>query len=370
MYPLKEEFTKAEVDFMKTYKFQSRNTPILYSLFIQKMFDYLHLYIPDYIMPNQLTLIGLISMIISGILTIYYNSCLTKKSKRLAFANLILLIIYFSADFVDGMHARRTNQCSPMGAVMDHGVDSFVISCVILTIFSSLRLGISKFILILSYISLFGFYLSGLHIKFAGYLNFSTISGPSEGLVSTMIVHLIACTKPEIIDSITAFFKRQNFYKHKNALCVYLSVILSGYWIYELVNSIFVEKGSIPTYYVSIALFETLLLLSPLYFFGFMDILLGFKNFNYFFVILAENFSVCYIEEAISYITNTSTDIRVFAFVYSLFFVFCVSFMFKNQYNIPKFCFFISSIHFILRVGSIFYYLSKGLNVKLFSKYL
>lgn len=368
MYPIRR-FTKNEIEYMKNYKYQSRNEPILYQLFIQGMFDYLHVFIPDSIMPNQLTVIGLLCMLISVLLTVCMNPRLVNRPKNLALANLILLIVYFSADFVDGMHARRTMQCSPMGAVMDHGVDSLVSGCVILSLASSLRLGIGTLVVFLSYIILFGFYIAGLHIKYAGYLKFSTISGPSEGLVSVMAVHAVSWLRPEFIDYVAGLVRGLKISRHKNRVLGSLSALLTVGWICELLASIAAEGRGMQTTSVVTSLSELLFLLSFLSFLVAVDISSDIWFFYSFFLILVQNFTVCYVEETISNITGTATDMRVFLFAYIIFSALCSSFPFRKQLRLANICLGLSSIHFSLRIGSVFYSMSKGLNIKILSRY-
>ncbi|ELA42949.1 uncharacterized protein VICG_00264, partial [Vittaforma corneae ATCC 50505] len=337
MYPLRN-FTENEIEYMKNYKYQSRNEPILYQLFIQSMFDYLHVFIPDSIMPNQLTMAGLLCMLISVSLTVYMNPNLVDRHRSLALANLILLAIYFSTDFVDGMHARRTMQCSPMGAVMDHGVDSMVTGCIILSLASSLRLGINTLIVFFSYIALFGFYIAGLHIKYAGYLKFNAISGPSEGLVSAMIIHVISWLRPEFIDCMAGFVKSSKINKYKSRVLSSLLALLTVGWIYELFHSIAAENRSLRTMDVVISLSELLFLLSFLSFLAMIDISSNIQFFYNFFFILIQNFTVCYVEETISSMAGTATDMRVFLFAYIIFSALCFSFSFRKQYKLAGIC--------------------------------
>lgn len=203
-YPIRN-FSKIEIENIKNYRFQAANTPILYKLFLIDFYQYVAKFIPKWIKPNQITLFGLLCIVSSTVLTLKYNKNLLKSSRSLCLINFVLLFAYFSADFVDGIHARATGLCSTLGCILDHGVDSISCFSIIISTMSSLGLGFNPSILSFILINiLFGFYSVGLGIKYTGKHYYQFISGESEGLFLIMILHLVSAFRPELIETIKA----------------------------------------------------------------------------------------------------------------------------------------------------------------------
>lgn len=110
----------------------------------------LNRFIPLWIAPNLLTLLGLLANGFSVILacfafptasSYYYDEKTGNSSSenvpynwaRMSLLNIsICQFIYQTLDAIDGKQARRTNSSSPLGELFDHGMDS--ISCVFLAI--------------------------------------------------------------------------------------------------------------------------------------------------------------------------------------------------------------------------------------------
>lgn len=71
--------------------------------------------------------------------------------------NTVCLFLYVVCDNCDGKQARKTNTSSPLGFLLDHGLDSVVTPFVALNIFCLFGLDGQMFFL-LSIISAVGFY--------------------------------------------------------------------------------------------------------------------------------------------------------------------------------------------------------------------
>jgi len=80
--------------------------------------------LPDSLAPNALTLMGLIFPLISTAAIAYYS---------IAFESIlphwVVFLCFFGSfwfqtiDAVDGKQARRINNCSPIGQLLDHNLD-------------------------------------------------------------------------------------------------------------------------------------------------------------------------------------------------------------------------------------------------------
>jgi len=81
------------------------------------LLKYIQKYIPKYILPNFITIINFIL-----INTLFYNKLYTNINYL-----TLILIIYWLFDNLDGIHARKTNQTSKLGEILDHCFDSIII---------------------------------------------------------------------------------------------------------------------------------------------------------------------------------------------------------------------------------------------------
>lgn len=367
MYPIRI-FTLEEVSRIKLYKFETRYQPILYSLFLQKAFEKFQVYIPKVIMPNQITWAGYFSMLCSLIATVFFDPTLQTKPTFLPLINFILLFIYFSADFVDGIHARKTGQTSQLGALLDHGVDSVVVLFLIIALCSSLQLGISDFLMFFSFILFSGFYFVGIYIKYVGYMKLNYLSGQSEGLFLVMIIHILSFLIPKKMDNIKKTIGSSVQLYFKPFFMQIISTIVTLYSIAEL----FVDMNKNETlnrkYEALSSIFYVHLLFSFLYFLKVSNLKKNLVPFYSFMLIFGQCFTLCYVEETLSGMASSDLDLKVFIANYSILAIFVVTYLSFKRNSVALFCFMLSSVHFLLRIGSILYGLSNHLNARLFTR--
>eukprot|EP00929_Paragymnodinium_shiwhaense_P071620 TRINITY_DN36390_c0_g1_i1.p1 TRINITY_DN36390_c0_g1~~TRINITY_DN36390_c0_g1_i1.p1 ORF type:complete len:185 (-),score=5.96 TRINITY_DN36390_c0_g1_i1:110-664(-) len=79
--------------------------------------------IPRRISPNVISLLGGVAALTSCVTTVW---AVVFGSPCLYVFAALWLFVYQTADAVDGMHARATKQATPLGIIIDHGVDAFV----------------------------------------------------------------------------------------------------------------------------------------------------------------------------------------------------------------------------------------------------
>lgn len=80
-------------------------------------------FIPRWISPNAVTLFGGVCAFFSTLIAIYADSL---RRWWWYYLSSILFFIYQTADAVDGKHARISQQSTPLGHLVDHGLDAFV----------------------------------------------------------------------------------------------------------------------------------------------------------------------------------------------------------------------------------------------------
>ena len=111
----------SEISALATHKFQSAGSTWL----DEKMDPFwcaVAQRIPRYISPNLISVLGGFCCALAAVFTVVANHV---RWIPLYFVGPFLIFIYMTCDAVDGKHARRTKQSTPLGAVVDHGIDAF-----------------------------------------------------------------------------------------------------------------------------------------------------------------------------------------------------------------------------------------------------
>lgn len=307
-------------------------------------------------------------MMIGLLSTIALDPTLTSPPRCLPLTNSILLFVYFSADFIDGVHARKTGQCSQLGALLDHGVDSVVTLSVLISLCSSLRTGISEQLVFLGYLFFSGFYFVGLFIKYVGYMKLSIISGQSEGLFCIMLIHLVSYLRPTLFETVKGTKLWGIIRKHQGKLMIALASMATLESFFDLFYHIDTES---PLKRNSEALASTvklLIMLSFLLLVVFSSIRSSILDFYLFMGVLSQCFTTCYVEETVSGMAMSETDAKVFIFTYLFLGLFSLSYMTRQGSLANALVFMLSMAHFLMRVGSILMDLSRKLGCRLFSR--
>ncbi|KAH8584198.1 ethanolaminephosphotransferase (ETHPT) 9 transmembrane domain involved in lipid metabolism [Cryptosporidium sp. chipmunk genotype I] len=82
--------------------------------------------IPEYISPNLLTILGFLCSLIAMVLTMVVCPTLDNAIPlNISLLISLLLFLYQTLDAADGKHARRLKLSSPLGQLLDHGLDSY-----------------------------------------------------------------------------------------------------------------------------------------------------------------------------------------------------------------------------------------------------
>ena len=80
--------------------------------------------LPDWLAPNLLTFLGLVVPLIDFVLIGIYDQSLTGVLPAwIWFICLIAAFWYQTIDAIDGKQARRTDNCSPLGQLLDYNLD-------------------------------------------------------------------------------------------------------------------------------------------------------------------------------------------------------------------------------------------------------
>lgn len=354
MYPFKT-FSLKEMKNIIRNEHKSVGEPILYTLFSKKYSEIIQTLIPSEITPNFITAVGYVSMLISYISTFLFDRNLVGGPRFLPLLNFVTLFIYITTDNVDGVHARKTNQCSPVGKVLDHFIDSNAVFYVVVTLCSSLKFGISPALFWLFLCMMSGFFVAVINEKFTGILNFSIISGASEGLYCAAAIHLCAFVCPSAL----AIFKF--YFVHYPKIIAAFALTYLAYLIVDLFYQVKSKNNQASFYeiFISVSRFALLLFLFvPLYSHKSSLSLLYFLTFS-------QCFGICCLEEYICMIGDSKSDFLVYLCSYILLSAQFLSILVIKNSRISLIIQFISSLHFIIRSWLVFTEMSSKLGIVL-----
>lgn len=147
---------------------------------------------PLWMAPNMITLLGLLTVGVNVMTLFYYSSSLGECPNWVYTSFGIGLFAYQSLDAIDGKQARRTQTSGPLGELFDHGCDALNTTLGVLTWASSTYLGQSWWTVASLAASLGNFYLSTWEEYHTGILYLAHFSGPVEGVLMLISVHLIS----------------------------------------------------------------------------------------------------------------------------------------------------------------------------------
>lgn len=171
---------------------QSVDKSYLSKYILNPWWTYAATFMPDWLAPNAITLIGVSGMLMSIFFTVYYTPELTGDGPRwLYFFSAISLFFYQTMDNIDGKQARRTGSSSPLGELFDHGIDSLNCTYGGIVQTAAVALGSTSYGALMVVSTCIGMYFSTWETYYTHTLYLGVVNGPTEGLVvslSTMVI--------------------------------------------------------------------------------------------------------------------------------------------------------------------------------------
>ncbi|KAM6153255.1 cholinephosphotransferase 1 [Erethizon dorsatum] len=160
---------------------------------LQRYWTWLLRWVPLWVAPNTITLLGLALNLATTLVLVAFCPTATEEAPAWAYLLCALgLFTYQSLDAVDGKQARRTNSCSPLGELFDHGCDS--LSSVLMAVGAciAVRLGTHPdWLFFCSFIGMFLFYCAHWQTYVSGMLRFGKVD-VTEIQVALVIVFILS----------------------------------------------------------------------------------------------------------------------------------------------------------------------------------
>lgn len=168
--------TSSQKENIKNYKYSVVDNSLT-SKYLKKHWEYFQGFFPDYVAPNVISLTGLI-------ITLYgWDICNTYYVDRpyvSCLLTVLCLFTYLNLDAIDGIHARKTKNSSPVGEIIDHGCDSVSAFFIGLIVFKFLYIINLNILWYLTIPVSMGFSYAHLMTLVNPNLQFGKYTGPSE----------------------------------------------------------------------------------------------------------------------------------------------------------------------------------------------
>ena len=144
-------------------------------------------WLPMWMAPNLVTLIGLIALLGSYLTMVYYDMSMTQPLPGWTYlAVAIGIYVFQTMDAIDGKQARRTGSSSPLGQLFDHGCDAISWTITNMSIVSFLGLGLSLRSVLTIYSSIGPFFIFNLIEYYTGVFLYSV--GVIDGTTGQLLL--------------------------------------------------------------------------------------------------------------------------------------------------------------------------------------
>eukprot|EP01135_Chromosphaera_perkinsii_P008900 Nk52_evm10s1524 gene=Nk52_evmTU10s1524 len=146
------------LDALKNYKFCAVTDSPVENYIFDPFWNHIVHYFPRWLAPNSITVGGLLCCLLAYSLVTSYSHFQPREhswdpaGQWVAFSapswvyytTAVLFFCYITFDGVDGKQARRTGSASPLGEVVDHGVDGMVCTIMALTMCVCCSVGMNR----------------------------------------------------------------------------------------------------------------------------------------------------------------------------------------------------------------------------------
>eukprot|EP00927_Polykrikos_kofoidii_P046238 TRINITY_DN40456_c0_g1_i1.p1 TRINITY_DN40456_c0_g1~~TRINITY_DN40456_c0_g1_i1.p1 ORF type:complete len:523 (+),score=86.98 TRINITY_DN40456_c0_g1_i1:123-1691(+) len=191
---------------LSSYVFRGSDNSLAYKYFLSPLAATLvDRFVPLWLSPNAITTIGFVPSMGGHALVWLYCADLKSECPPWCWAVLACCtFLYQTIDNMDGKQARRIGLSTPLGLLVDHGIDALNITLSSLNIMALFRLGNSwKLCMTVWLAGAVPFFFATWEEYYTGTLCLGVINGPSDGVLLVCITFIIS----SFVDDYTAFWE-------------------------------------------------------------------------------------------------------------------------------------------------------------------
>lgn len=178
---------------LERHKYSGSDEGLLYKWFYNPAANKLVTYLPDWIAPNVLTLIGFIHTIVPLVVLfcIADFDLLGEVPNWFFFFQAWCYFAYRMLDEMDGKQARRTGNSSPLGLIFDHGCDAFSTGFQALVALRTLQCGNNFLAYAMVVQAMAAFHFTTLEEYYVGTLKLPVCNAVSDGSAMIVLMYLV-----------------------------------------------------------------------------------------------------------------------------------------------------------------------------------
>ncbi len=179
--------TESELERLRGWKYNIEDNSLI-SQYLLPSWQYLETLFPPFVSPNMISTVGFLLQVTAFHLVYnFYNIYPTYA----IYAVIFLHLTYMFLDSIDGFHARKTGNSSPMGELIDHGLDSCGTLCQTLTFCYIFGITDHNVLWYITMSSLMIFQLCHVQAYSARVVQLGRYTGPCEIIVLYCIILLL-----------------------------------------------------------------------------------------------------------------------------------------------------------------------------------
>lgn len=187
--------------------------------YLKNFWNSLETLFPAYVSPNIISFCGLLIVLYgSSLLQNFYSD----SPFFFGLCYILCVVIYFNLDAIDGIHARKTQNASPMGELVDHGCDSITTIFMCLSGCKILEINDPSSIWYITIAAVLGFQFAHQVALKKTYLYFNRYFGPTELIIYYCVIMLAKIVGLTYISYPISTFLQKN----AETLCV-ISLVLN-----------------------------------------------------------------------------------------------------------------------------------------------
>eukprot|EP00002_Diphylleia_rotans_P013336 TRINITY_DN2604_c0_g1_i1.p1 TRINITY_DN2604_c0_g1~~TRINITY_DN2604_c0_g1_i1.p1 ORF type:complete len:394 (+),score=79.45 TRINITY_DN2604_c0_g1_i1:50-1231(+) len=193
MQPTGSEVWKSRADVLRRYAYSGADNSISNRLFLRHYWDWCMRFVPEWMAPNLVTIIGMIPLVASHFIVASHSPNIDADLPVwVALFSAFGVFFYQTFDNLDGRQARRTGSSSPLGHMFDHCCDCLNITVIGLNTASALQLGAGFWTFLLLWSGGYlPFFFATWEEYHTGTMVLATINGPCEGILLIVAIHLV-----------------------------------------------------------------------------------------------------------------------------------------------------------------------------------
>ncbi|KAF4320629.1 hypothetical protein BBO99_00004803 [Phytophthora kernoviae] len=184
--------TEEGVKHILAYRYSGSDASLLYNHIISPLAQLLvDRVLSPRLAPNTITISGLLLVILSHVIMLWYAPNMVEEAPRWVYANAgFSLLFYQILDVADGKQARKTGNSSPLGLLFDHGCDALNVVVSACTFASTIMLGPTYWSLLIFLAPAMVFFMATWEEYYTGTLALPIINGPNEGLLIMYSIYI------------------------------------------------------------------------------------------------------------------------------------------------------------------------------------